>query len=98
MRYFAQIDNDNIVIAVLAQETTPEGTNYVETFLQGKPRKNFAGVGYTYVPSKEAFVPPKPYASWLLNEDQCLYVAPKPHPNDGNLYTWDENQLSWSIV
>jgi len=60
-------------------------------------RKNYAGIGYTYDESRDAFIPPKPFASWLLNEDTCLWNAPKPYPDDGNLYQWDEDSLSWVI-
>ena len=64
--------------------------------LGGTPfRKNYAGIGYTYDSERDAFIPPTPYASWLLNEDSCLWNAPVPYPDDGNLYTWDEATLSW---
>ena len=64
--------------------------------LGGTPyRKNYAGIGYTYDSERDAFIPPTPYASWLLNEDSCLWNAPVPYPDDGNLYTWDEETLSW---
>ena len=58
-------------------------------------RKNYAGVGYTYDPDRDAFIPPKPYESWVLDEDTCLWNAPVPMPEDG-IYTWDEDTLSWS--
>ena len=58
-------------------------------------RKNYAGIGHTYDAERDAFIPPKPYASWLLNEDSCLWEAPVPYPNDGERYTWDEATLSW---
>lgn len=58
-------------------------------------RKNYAGKGYTYDSEKDAFIPPKPYASWLLNEDTCLWEAPTPMPTDGALYMWDEDLQSW---
>lgn len=57
-------------------------------------RKNYAGVGYTYDPQRDAFIPPKPYASWQLNEDTCLWEAPSPMPTDG-LYGWNEETVSW---
>jgi len=60
-------------------------------------RKNYAGIGYTYDEQRDAFIPPKPYPSWILNEDTCLYEAPIPYPNDGNIYRWDEETLSWII-
>ena len=58
-------------------------------------RKNYAGLGFTYDPVRDAFIPPKPYNSWLLNEDTCLWESPVPCPNDGKMYTWNEEQLSW---
>jgi hypothetical protein len=58
-------------------------------------RKNYAGIGFTYDAARDAFIPPQPYASWLLNEDTCLWQAPVPYPEDGELYTWDEDQQQW---
>jgi hypothetical protein len=64
--------------------------------LGGTPlRKNYAGIGYTYDAGRDAFIPPKPYASWLLNEDTCLWDAPVPMPIDGKMYDWNEATLSW---
>ena len=58
-------------------------------------RKNYAGLGYTYDAGRDAFVPPQPYASWVLNETTCLWDAPVPMPTDGKRYTWDEATTSW---
>lgn len=58
-------------------------------------RKNYAGIGYTYDAERDAFIPPKPFESWLLNEDTCLWDAPTPYPTDGNFYSWDEEQQAW---
>ena len=58
-------------------------------------RKNYAGLGYTYDEERDAFIPPKPYASWVLNETSCLWDAPVPYPTDGKLYQWDEDTTSW---
>ena len=58
-------------------------------------RKNYAGIGYTYDSARDAFIPPKPFASWVLNEDTCLWDAPVPYPADGNKYRWDEATTSW---
>ena len=64
--------------------------------LGGTPfRKNFAGIGYTYDVSKDAFIPPKPYNSWTLNEDTCHWEAPVTYPTDGNLYEWNEENQTW---
>ena len=58
-------------------------------------RKNYAGVGFTYDATRDTFIPPKPYASWTLNEDTCLWEAPVAYPDDGKQYTWDENTQQW---
>jgi hypothetical protein len=58
-------------------------------------RKNYAGIGYTYDAGRDAFIPPKPFNSWVLNEDTCLWNSPVPYPNDGQRYIWDEDTLSW---
>jgi hypothetical protein len=61
-------------------------------------RKNYAGIGYTYDEERDAFIPPKPYDSWVLNEDTCLWDAPIPYPEDGEMYTWDEEQGDWTQI
>lgn len=58
-------------------------------------RKNYAGIGYTYDATRDAFISPKPYASWLLNETSCIWESPTPMPNDGKVYLWNEEQLAW---
>lgn len=58
-------------------------------------RKNYAGLGFSYDRVRDAFIPPKPYASWVLNEDTCLWNAPTPMPTDDKMYTWDEATTSW---
>ena len=58
-------------------------------------RKNYAGIGYTFDEERDAFIPPKPFESWLLDEDTCLWEAPVEYPTDGGMYTWDEATLSW---
>ena len=63
---------------------------------EGRPlRKNFAGVGYTYDAVRDAFIAPQPFASWLLNDDTCLWNAPVAMPADGKIYSWDEATTSW---
>jgi hypothetical protein len=59
-------------------------------------RKNYAGIGYTYDAGRDAFIPPKPYESWVLNEDTCLWGAPVPYPTDGAAYVWDEETVAWT--
>jgi len=61
-------------------------------------RKNYAGIGYTYNLQLDAFIPPKPFASWVLDETTCLWTAPTPMPADGKMYSWDENTLAWTEI
>ncbi len=58
-------------------------------------RKNYAGIGFTYDNVRDAFIPPKPYASWVLNETSCLWESPVAYPTDGNMYRWDEATTAW---
>jgi len=60
-------------------------------------RKNYAGIGFSYDRDRDAFIPPQPYASWILNENTCLWDSPVPYPDDGNFYTWDESTTSWVL-
>ena len=67
--------------------------------LGGVPfRKNYAGIGYTYDAERDAFIPPKPYSSWLLDDDTCLWQPPTPYPDDGGMHAWDEDTLTWVEV
>lgn len=61
-------------------------------------RKNYASLGYTYDTARDAFIPPKPYASWVLNEDTCLWEPPVSYLTDGGVYAWDEATTSWVLV
>jgi hypothetical protein len=70
-------------------------TNWKQTSYNSNFRKNLAGIGYTYNSDLDAFIPPKPFPSWLLNTETCQWVPPTPYPSDGNLYTWDEETQSW---
>ena len=58
-------------------------------------RKNYAGIGFTFDEERDAFIPPQPYPSWVLNEESCLWDAPVPYPTDGELYSWDEAAGEW---
>lgn len=71
------------------------GGVWKQTSYNGKMRKNYAGMGYFYDASRNAFIPPKPYASWILNEDTCLWSAPVAMPTDDKKYQWDESTTSW---
>lgn len=61
-------------------------------------RKNYAGIGFTYDAERDAFIAPKPYASWTLNETSCLWEAPVAYPSDGKIYTWNETTTSWDEI
>lgn len=61
-------------------------------------RKNYAGIGYSYDATRDAFIPPKPYASWVLDEQTCLWNAPVAYPTDGGRYTWNESTQAWDAV
>jgi hypothetical protein len=74
------------------------GGNWVQTSYHGNIRKNYAGIGYTYDAAIDAFVPPQPYPSWVLNTNTAQWEAPVPYPTDGKDYTWDEATQSWVEV
>ena len=73
-------------------------TNWKQTSYNASFRKNYAGIGFTYDQALDAFIPPQPYPSWLLNTTTCQWEAPVPYPNDGKTYVWDEATLSWVEV
>ena len=70
----------------------------IQTSYNNNIRKNYAGIGYQYDQTRDAFIPPKPFNSWILNEDTCLWNAPVVKPIDDNKYFWNEQTLSWDIV
>jgi len=72
-------------------------TNWKQTSYNGNFRKHYAGIGYTYDAMRDAFIPPKPFDSWVLNESTYLWEAPVSCPDDGNRYYWDEQTLSWIL-
>jgi hypothetical protein len=109
MSHFAEINENNIVVRVLVGNNDfPNegydwfvenlGGTWIKTSYSGTIRKNFAGIGFTYDPKLDAFIPPKPYQSWLLNKDTCLWEPPTPYPTDGEIYTWNEDETSWVLV
>ena len=73
-------------------------SNWKQTSYNGKIRKNFAGLGYKYDSTRDAFIPPKPFPSWTLNETTCLWDAPVAYPTDGQRYQWDEATISWVVI
>jgi hypothetical protein len=74
------------------------GGTWVKTSYNGTIRKNFAGRGYTYDSSRDAFIEPKPYASWVLNEETCKWEPPVPYPTDGLTYKWNEELTDWQAI
>jgi len=111
MAHFARVENGVVTqVIVIDQETLNTGhwgdpASWVQTSyntqggvhsLGGTPlRKNYAGIGYTYDSVRDAFIPPKPFPSWVLDEITCLWSAPTPMPTDGKMYNWDEATLAW---
>jgi hypothetical protein len=113
MAHYAFLNENNIVTEVitgideteLIEGLSPEiwygnfrNQKCVRTSYNGKIRKNYAGIGYTYDQIKDAFIAPKNLNSWILNEDTCRWEAPTPMPTDDKSYAWDEPTLSWKEV
>lgn len=73
-------------------------TNWAQTSYNATMRKNYAGSGYTFDSERDAFITPKPFASWVLDEETCNWDAPVAHPEDDKFYNWDEDTLSWIEV
>ena len=69
-----------------------------QTFIDGSQRKNYAGIGFTYDQTRDAFIPKKPYNSWILNEETCQWEAPVALPDTENRYNWNESTTSWDLV
>jgi hypothetical protein len=74
-----------------------EDTAWKQTSYNANFRKKYAGIGFTYDQARDAFIPPQPYPSWLLDEDTCNWGPPVPYPEDGLLYRWDEGAASWVL-
>jgi hypothetical protein len=71
------------------------GGQWKQTSYNANIRKNYAGIGFTYDSARDAFIPPKPFPSWVLNEASCQWEAPVPYPTDGQQYVWDEATQTW---
>jgi len=110
MAHYAFLDNDNTVTEVITgidETETIEGLDTEtwygnfrgqvckRTSYNGNIRFNYAGIGYTYDESRDAFIAPKPHNSWILNEDSCKWQAPIEYPNDNKIYYWNEESLNW---
>lgn len=113
MAHYAFLDTNNIVTEVivgideteLIEGLDPEswyanfrGQPCKRTSYNGKIRKNYAGIGFKYDEQRDAFIPPKPFRSWVLNEETCRWDAPIPYPTDGEEYRWSEFDLDWVLV
>jgi hypothetical protein len=115
MAHYALLDDNNIVTQVIVGYNEWEiidgisdwenyygkiyGKKCLRTSYNGNIRKNYAGIGHTYNPDLDAFIPPRPFASWLLNEKTCQWQAPISYPGDAeNIYTWNEENQTWDLV
>jgi hypothetical protein len=109
MAHFAKLNSENVVdqVVVVHNNDAPDeasgvaflnnlfgNATWVQTSYNGNIRKNYAGAGYTYDSQRDAFIPPKPFLSWVMSEETCQWSAPTPRPTDG-LYDWDEATTSW---
>jgi hypothetical protein len=113
MAHYAFLDEDNIVTEVITGIDETEliegldtetwygnfrGQVCKRTSYNGNYRKNYASIGFTYDEDRDAFIAPKPYDSWLLDEETCLWEPPVAYPDDDALYAWDEEALAWSPI
>jgi hypothetical protein len=113
MAHYAYLDENNIVVTVIVGKDETElidgldtetyyaqGTDYTvkRTSYNANIRKNYAGIGFSYDTQLDAFIPPKPFPSWQLNEETCQWEAPTPYPTDGFTYVWNEQELSWELA
>ena len=113
MAHYAFLDNNNVVTEVITgidETETIEGLSTEtwygnfrgqvckRTSYNGNIRKNYAGIGFTYDAARDAFIAPKPYNSWTLDEATCRWQAPTPRPEDDKFYTWNESTLSWEEI
>ncbi len=89
------VENEAIGIAFC---TSLLGGNWKQTSYNGKIRKNYAGIGYKYDATLDAFIPPQPFASWTLDEITAQWKAPVDYPTDGERYTWNEKTLTWDAI
>lgn len=108
MASFAELDSNNVVLRVLSipddeaangqtylAETLGLGGTWLQTSYTGAIRVNYAGIGYSYDSTLDAFIAPQPFSSWILDRETCQWVAPVPYPTDGGIYQWNESTLSW---
>ena len=74
------------------------GGIWKKTSYNGNIRKNYAGIGYKYDEALDAFIPPQPFPSWILDQNTCQWKSPVDYPNDGNFYKWNEETLTWDAI
>jgi hypothetical protein len=114
MAHFAKLGVGNIVerVEVVSNDiatTEQAGADFLnnlyktrdvwkQTSYNNNIRKNYAGIGYIYDEDRDAFIPPKPFNSWVLNENTCQWESPVAYPNDGQKYIWNEDTQSWNLV
>ena len=104
MSHFAKLDNNTVTEVIVAEQdfinsgAVGDSFLWVQTSYSGSFRKNYAAVGYTYDKAKDAFIAPKPYPSWVLVEDTCQWEAPTAMPDDGEMYSWDEDTTAWISI
>jgi len=114
MAHFAKLGTGNIIerVEVVSNDiatTEQAGVDFLnnlygtrdvwkQTSYNNNIRKNFAGIGFKYDQTRDAFIPPKPFASWTLNETTCLWEAPVVKPDDGQRYNWNETNQTWDLV
>jgi hypothetical protein len=114
MAHYAFLDENNIVTEVIPGRNEDEVVDGISdweawygefrgqvckrTSYNNNYRKNYAGVGYYFDEERDAFIEPKPYESWILNEETCRWESPTPHPTDDKMYIWNEEELSWEEV
>jgi hypothetical protein len=104
MSHFAKIENNIVTEVIVAEQDfinsglVGDSFLWVQTSYNGNFRKNFAATGFTYDKTRDAFIPPKQYESWTLNETTCQWEAPVAYPDDGNMYTWNETHKAWDEV
>jgi len=103
MSHFAKVIDGVVTLVIVSEQdfinsgAVGDSFLWVQTSYNNNFRKNFAGVGYTYDSTRDAFYAPQPYPSWTLNEDTCNWEAPTPIPEDG-MYMWDEEIQDWAIL
>ena len=104
MSYYAKIENNIVTKVIVAEadffDTFVDDTpgQWLETKMEGSIRKNYAGIGFSYDATRNAFIPPKKYESWTLDETTCLWKAPVDMPSDNKNYVWNETTKAWDEV